>query len=154
MQFQFEFLILQQGSQQDTVLDFMEGRLYTGGGWGGGGIGMEYQYFSVGMAYTLQQIMQSTVLGKISAQPHTILYIQFLDRENNNKNNTLPLRKQICFTIVWGCAEILPSPIVFGRKRIKGLECEVIPKSLVIWVSLVIQDYDVHGGYRGISLTL
>ena len=46
--------------------------------------------------------------GKISAQPHTILCIQFLDRENNDKNNTLPLGKQICFTIVWGCAEILP----------------------------------------------
>ena len=27
----------------------------------------------------------------------------------NDKNNTLPLGKQICFTIVWGCAEILPS---------------------------------------------
>ena len=31
----------------------------------------------------------------------------------------MPLRKQICFTIVWGCAEILPSPIVFGRKKDK-----------------------------------
>ena len=46
--------------------------------------------------------------GKISAQPHTTLCIQFLDRENNDKNNRLPLGKQICFTIVWGCAEILP----------------------------------------------
>ena len=46
--------------------------------------------------------------GKISAQPHTTLCIQFLDRENNDKNNTLPLGKQICLTIVWGCAEILP----------------------------------------------
>ena len=46
--------------------------------------------------------------GKISAQPHTSLCIQFLNRENNDKNNTLPLGKQICFTIVWGCAEILP----------------------------------------------
>ena len=26
----------------------------------------------------------------------------------DNKNNTLPLGKQIYFTIVWGCAEILP----------------------------------------------
>ena len=48
------------------------------------------------------------VSGKISAQPHTTLCIQFLDRENNDKNNTLPSGKQICFTIVWGCAEILP----------------------------------------------
>ena len=46
--------------------------------------------------------------GKISAQPHTTLCIQFLDRENNDKN-TLPLGKQICFTIVWGCAETLPT---------------------------------------------
>ena len=27
-------------------------------------------------------------MGKISAQPHTTLYSQFLDRENNNQNNT------------------------------------------------------------------
>ena len=44
--------------------------------------------------------------GKISAQPHTTLCIQFLDRENNDKNT---LGKQICFTIVWGCAETLPT---------------------------------------------
>ena len=47
--------------------------------------------------------------GKISSQPHTTLCIQFLERENNDKNNTLPLGKQICFTIEWGCAEILPN---------------------------------------------
>ena len=47
--------------------------------------------------------------GKTSAQPHTTLCIQFLDRENNDKNNTLPLGKQICFTIGWDYAEILPS---------------------------------------------
>ena len=43
---------------------------------------------------------------KISAKPHPTLCIQFLDRENNDENNTLPLRKQICFKIAWGCAEI------------------------------------------------
>ena len=48
------------------------------------------------------------IYGKISAQPHPTLCIQFLNRENNDKNNTFPLGKQICFTIVWGCAEILP----------------------------------------------
>ena len=53
------------------------------------------------------------IKGKISAQPQTTLCIQFLDRENNNKNNTLPLGKQICFTIVWGCAEILPNQAFF-----------------------------------------
>ena len=36
------------------------------------------------------------VIGKISAQPHTTLCIQSLDRENNDKNNILPLGKQIC----------------------------------------------------------
>ena len=46
-------------------------------------------------------------MGKISAQPHPTLCIQFLNRENNDKNNTFPLGKQICFTIVWGCAETL-----------------------------------------------
>ena len=45
---------------------------------------------------------------EISAQLHTTLCIQFLDRENNDKNSTLPLGKSICFTMVWGRAEILP----------------------------------------------
>ena len=40
--------------------------------------------------------------AKISAQPHTTLCIQYLTRENSEKNNTFPLGKQICFTIVWG----------------------------------------------------
>ena len=52
--------------------------------------------------------IDQTKSGKISAQPHSTLCIQFLDRENNDKNNTLPLGKQICFSIVWGCTEILP----------------------------------------------
>ena len=38
-----------------------------------------------------------TISGKISPRPHTTLCIQFLDKENNNKNSTLPLGKQICF---------------------------------------------------------
>ena len=46
----------------------------------------------------------ASATGKV---PNT-LWIQFLDRENNEKNNTLPLGKQICLKIVWGCAEILP----------------------------------------------
>ena len=49
-----------------------------------------------------------SLVGKISVQPHPTLCIQFLNRENNDKNNTLPLGKQICFTMVWGCAETLP----------------------------------------------
>ena len=55
-----------------------------------------------------QSIRYST-FSKISAQPHTTLCIQFLDRENNDKSNTLPLVKQICFTLVWGSVEILPN---------------------------------------------
>ena len=55
--------------------------------------------------------------GKISVQPHTTLCIQFLNRENNDKNNTLPLGKQICFTIVWGCAEILPKSLFRAWKQ-------------------------------------
>ena len=45
-------------------------------------------------------ILVVTLFGKVSEQPHTTLCIQFLDGENNDKNNTLPLGKQICFTIV------------------------------------------------------
>ena len=32
----------------------------------------------------------------MSAEPHPTLYIQFLNRENNDKNDTFPLGKQIC----------------------------------------------------------
>ena len=55
-----------------------------------------------------QHSENSSCRGKISAQPHTTLCIQFLDRENSDKNNTLPLGKHIFFIIVWGCAEVLP----------------------------------------------
>ena len=51
--------------------------------------------------------------GKISAQPSPTKGIQFLDRENNDKNNTLPLGKQICslrqcivFVIVFSIQEL------------------------------------------------
>ena len=65
------------------------------------------------MFYKLKSFVQildlpATIKVKISAQPNPTLYIQFLNRENNDKNITLPLGKQICFTIVWGCVEILP----------------------------------------------
>ena len=55
--------------------------------------------------------IRNSNMGKISAQPHPTLCIQFLNRENNDINNTFPSGKQICFTIVWGCAETLPSII-------------------------------------------
>ena len=46
--------------------------------------------------------------GKISAQPHTTLCVQFLETENSDKNNTFRLGKQIFFTIVRSCTEVLP----------------------------------------------
>ena len=59
------------------------------------------------------------IYGEISAQLRTTLCIQFLDRENNDKNNTFPLGKQICFTIVWSCAEILPNIYIYiSRDRL------------------------------------
>ena len=60
------------------------------------------------------------VRGKISAQPHPTLCIQFLNRGNKDKNNTFPLGKQICFTIVWGCAETLPQSVWGCRKKNRG----------------------------------
>lgn len=46
-------------------------------------------------------------IGMISAQqPHILSYIQFLAKGNNDDNSRLGLL--LCFTIVWGCAEIFP----------------------------------------------
>ena len=69
-------------------------------------------------------------MGKISAQPHTTLCIQFLDRENNDKNNTLPLGKQTCFTIVWGYAETLP--IVNLKTLVSGFFTQLVLKIVEI----------------------
>ena len=42
------------------------------------------------------------LLGRVNVKKLAIVYsTQFLDRENNDKNITLSLGKQICFTIVW-----------------------------------------------------
>ena len=66
-------------------------------------------FLQASKTYTKSSIVNfNQTFGKISAQPLTTLCIQFSDRKNNDKNNTLPLGKQICFTIVWGCTEILP----------------------------------------------
>ena len=54
-----------------------------------------------------------TKCGKISAQPHPTLCIQFLNRENN----TFPLGEQICFTIVRSCAETLPQMFTIQIKK-------------------------------------
>ena len=70
---------------------------------------MESTYFLDKKRNILSMVKSSMCMsGKISAQPHPTLCIQFLNRGNNDKNNTFPLGKQICFTIVWGCAETLP----------------------------------------------
>ena len=66
-------------------------------------------YTSADQVKKFNYLSNRIIFGKISAQPHPRLYIQFLNRENNDKNNTFPLGKQICFTIVWGCAETLPN---------------------------------------------
>ena len=58
----------------------------------------------ISQASSGSQSCEKRALGKISAQPRTTSCIQFLDRENKDKDNTLPLGKQICFTIVWGFA--------------------------------------------------
>ena len=75
-------------------------------------------YINILLNLSLETHCQSPVnhFGKISAQPHPTLCIQFLDRENNDKNNTLPLGKQICLTIVPGCAEILPVSAAIPNK--------------------------------------
>ena len=73
-------------------------------------------------------------IGKISAQPHTTLCIQFLNREKNDKNNTLPLRKHICLKMC--CAEILPRS--FYRMYLKMVGC--VAKSEIITSSIVEAD--------------
>ena len=66
---------------------------------------LHYLYFNYHLlAKKIVQFMEDlavfTALSKISAQPHTKLCIQFLTRENNAKNNTFPLGKQIWITLV------------------------------------------------------
>ena len=58
---------------------------------------------------TVQNAAFSTNCGKISAQLHTTLCIQFMDRENNDKNNTLPLVKKDLFYNSMGlCGNFTP----------------------------------------------
>ena len=75
------------------------------------------------------------IVGKISAQPHPTLCIQFLNRENNDKNNTFPLEKQIWFTLVWGYAETLP--IVLLKTLVSGFFTQLVLKIVEIssWLS-------------------
>ena len=109
-----------------------------------------FQYFRFFLIETLGWVCLNSVLsykrkiGKISAQPHTTLCIQFLDRENSDKNNTLPLGKQISFTLVWGRAEILPKNQFFLSLKVastnlivqvcENMQIRVIFKVEVFWV--------------------
>ena len=79
------------------------------------------------------------IFGKISAQPHTTLCIQFLDRENNDKNNTLPSGKQICLTIVWGCAEILPHFPPFRRSAVPAFRVARNWEAILVSIRFVIR---------------
>ena len=91
-------------------------------------------------------------VGKISAQPHLTLCIQFFDRANNDKNNTLLLGKLICFTIVWGCAEILP--LLFLHKD-DYLLFSVFTESRPIWpwfISFLSSSSASRHGYKWIVL--
>ena len=46
---------------------------------------------------------------KISTQPYITLCVQFLDTENNDKNNTLPLGKKYLFYNSMGLCRMLPN---------------------------------------------
>ena len=52
------------------------------------------------------EILMSRKAGKISAQPHTTLSIQFL-REKTMTKQYIAVGKTDLFIVVWGCAEIL-----------------------------------------------
>ena len=65
---------------------------------------------------------------------YTTLCIQFLVRENNDKNNTLPLGIQICFIIVWSCAEILPFIFLKRITQHYSLHHQQIKNSIVAQV--------------------
>ena len=85
-----------------------------------------------------------TKSGKISAQPHSTLCIQFLDRENNDKNNTLPLGKQICFTTVWDCAEILPKTfllLINKHRWLRGHHCVGFSLTSPHWIANFISSH-------------
>ena len=49
--------------------------------------------------------------GKISAKPHTTLCIQFLNRENNDKNSKISIGKTALFTTAWDNPKYLPKLI-------------------------------------------
>lgn len=53
-------------------------------------------------------IKSRTNWGKISAQSHTTLCIQFLRKENSVKRNILTLQVQLCFGMIWGYTEMFP----------------------------------------------
>ena len=92
-------------------------------------------YFRIGGHFPPFRVLGfGVIFGKISAQPHTTLCIQFLDRENNDKNNTLPSGKQICFTIVWGCFTYFPA---FRRSAVPAFRVARNWEAILVSIRLV-----------------
>ena len=70
---------------------------------------MSYQTLCLSFVSAFENSSVSILLGKISAQPHTSLCTQFLDKENNGEKISLPLGLGYCFRIIRGYSEISPS---------------------------------------------
>ena len=54
------------------------------------------------------------ILGKISAQPHTTLCIQFLDRGNNDKINIVVGKTDLFYNSMGLCGNVLPHFVLTG----------------------------------------
>lgn len=65
-------------------------------------------FFSPCLRKKSVEFSKATNIFMISKLPYISLCIQLLDKRNNSKNNRLPLGPKLCFTIVWGRAEISP----------------------------------------------
>ena len=102
--------------------------------------------------------VQRNNLGEISTQPHTTLCIQFLDRENNNKNNRLPLGKQICFTIVWGLQKSYHGLLCLlwkkKKKKRKKKGKEAIKHKAENTLTHIISCVSDWSGYRGLTIDI
>ena len=59
-----------------------------------------FSFFLITLMFDSGLMLWGEIRIKFFTQLHTTLCIQFLDRENDEKNNSLPSGKQICFTVV------------------------------------------------------
>ena len=69
------------------------------------------------------------ILGKISAQPHTTLCIQFLDRGNNDKINIVVGKTDLFYNSMGLCGNVLPHFVltgIRGTNTVKIPVCELI----------------------------